>query len=972
MIFPSSGSIVSAVSINISNEKIDQNVTIIKENIKYIYQDNKIVGTVPIMNESEQINWKKESDQAYINEINIEIGNNLELRQYYNQLNQNNIPYSDIYSKIMDKKSISSSKNIKLNNETIEKLRKEKELKRNIKNDETESTSGTYGFSPATRGANWKTIYSDNFAISSRLNLWNKITASPGSISHSNEAMKFSSTSGGGRAYAQSLILDMYKSADYSNMYYEYSIDFYLHSTNNHWVYLILNNHIDVVIDQGDNIAYYDTSTHNLYDGLSTSTWYRITAIYDLDGNTYDLYLYRVSDLSRLAYSLGNSPISIGAVDYMIIGDDENGGSNYADISVDNVLIKGTSKAKLFDTFEYGLSYDWRVQMYTTDYTGQILAKENGYLKIDSTNYDLANSAHIDYAGASDYRITLLFQLYDSDQSWMRLIDNGPIVLFLTSTELGYYSSGEYDITTLTSGYWYLLEAIKFTESGTCKFKVLINDPQRLTEASATKYICDGTSARDYLRIGNGVNDYGNIRVQFNKLTGIIGTDDDGDGMSTDFESNPKTQILGDDFETLWPGENHWYTGTGWVRRDPSTGPGQGAANSANCYALQGYSPYSDTNQILHTPTIYIGNINTSTDLKLVFDNWYDMDGDSGDTIKVNLVFGDTWGEINVGPVNIGDYSGLKSSGWIYLQTINIDESKWVNNNHHYMQIEFILDPDGDSTTDVGWFIDNIKLYSSTKYTSSPSTNSDSDGDGLTDGVEYYIWGSSPIRSDTDEDGLSDIEESTLDWLNDASINDEWGGRAIPGIIDVYIEVDNMPNHELLSSARQNIISKFSTNDIRIHFETDEPPNGNRGLTDTQYTNEDDCRAWQATDSQFEQDNLHELHYLCIVRENSDNQNILGLSEYGDMFMQFDTTCDSCSNDDAVQQGKTIMHEMGHQFGLDDYDPAQYWSQGATDVMLRGCWGGPGYSVHDYTYIDSHWLALDFGSNGQISNSEHQ
>ena len=66
-----------------------------------------------------------------------------------------------------------------------------------------------------------------------------------------------------------------------------------------------------------------------------------------------------------------------------------------------------------------------------------------------------------------------------------------------------------------------------------------------------------------------------------------------------------------------------------------------------------------------------------------------------------------------------------------------------------------------------------------------------------------------------------------------------------------------------------------------------------------------------------------------------------------------------CSNPNDVQQGKTTMHEIGHNLNLVHADGG---------VMAQGCWG----NNFNFDYTADSWNKIDFGGGSYgISITEH-
>jgi hypothetical protein len=942
------------------------NETVISDGIEKIYTNGKLIHSRPAVTDAEKLETEIQSKRLVTDYITQIINNDSKLENFYADLVYKNTPIQDIPTLLLEQKDKNNQNAISLSNSTVEKIQKEKTLhKKNA------GESNTYGFAPTTKGANWNTILYDDFEDATSQDAWEDYRSS-GTFIEQNGVLSIDTHQQGNKySYGVSYDLDLYTANSYENMFYCMSVDFkLLGAGNNHWVYLMLNEQVEVLINWGYDVGCYDTSYHQIYDGLTTTDWYTIIVFYSIDASQYKTILYKRATMEQLGSTTSCNRLHTNAANYLLIGETENGGDNFAYIAFDNVRVVGISQAKFFENFDHGFWYDWRVQMTQTSFQN-LYVDNKGDLAIDTTDTGLANSAPIDYDWQNNYNIVTRFKIVDSDNYWMRIIDNGPVSIFVTGADLKYYNSGgETTIWTLTTGKWNLLEAKVTATSSSCQYQIFLNDPHHIGNPAVVNCatMSPPWSARDYLRTGNGVNAYGNIRMVFLKLMGSIPTGGASDGMSNTFEDYPKTQIYGDDIESLWSNENSYekYTSTSggtirWKRGDAKEGSNPHcSAGSSQCYYINPSGDTSAETQELWTPAIYVVNL-PAKDIVLKFEQWYKIK--NGDIASIILSKSNSWSTLRQNIQVIQAPTGDRDSGgWLYLQSITIPSSTW--GGYNYIRIGFRLYTNGDSNYYLGWFIDDLKIYATLSDSSQGSDPTDTDQDGLNDGKEYYILGSSPIRTDSDEDGLSDYNEWSLDHLNNPMLEE---GQANASTPDIFVEIDKM-NHGFAPEARAHIILVFKQHHITIHFNTISPFNANNAIPSQGQSGLSDCEAWQNSappntvyfDSTF----LHAYHYMCLARNDYYPYTLYGDSiNPGDHFIVFDTRCDSCSNSDYIQQGQVTMHELGHNMGLIGSGAYQ---EGNIDAMQSGCWG----NSNNYDYLPDGWEKLGFGN--ALSTIEHQ
>jgi len=422
-----------------SNNNGKTNVTIISDGIEYYYSKGALIHSNHVINESTKLEIERNSYNEDVNSILKIIDNNDTLLNIYRKQLDSGIKIEEIREYILQEKEKLKQADKPPSNETVEKRRLEKKL----------STAplgyeNTYGFAPATKGANWNSVLYDDFTDNDIRDGWEEYYTAGAQATAENTYLHIHSpNSGSTYAYVRSHDLDIYNSNTYSNMYYCISADFKLLGNTggyNHWVFIFNNDQLEIVLDTGDNVGCYDSSFHELYDGLTTSDWYTVKAYYDIDATTYYAILYNRATGVQVGSPQTCNKLPISPVNNIKIGDDENGPNNFGYLYLDNIRVTGISKAKFYQNFDHGFWYNWRNQMSTTTQTMKV--DMNGDLMIDSTDLALANSAIIDYDPTQDYQISTWFKIVDDGQDYMRIIDNNKVIIYVYGQSLYYYNTG--------------------------------------------------------------------------------------------------------------------------------------------------------------------------------------------------------------------------------------------------------------------------------------------------------------------------------------------------------------------------------------------------------------------------------------------------------------------------------------------------------------------------------------------------
>lgn len=244
--------------------------------------------------------------------------------------------------------------------------------------------------------------------------------------------------------------------------------------------------------------------------------------------------------------------------------------------------------------------------------------------------------------------------------------------------------------------------------------------------------------------------------------------------------------------------------------------------------------------------------------------------------------------------------------------------------------LEYLTSPIDPDTDD-----DGVNDSNEPRDEITPS-NGDSDNDGLDDKTELEV-GTDPFDPDTDGDGISDgTEVHNPDGLYP---------DANPLRKDVYVEVDEMENHELPRDEAQKIVESFA----------DAPtpnPDNSQGITlhlifdDTieEETNTDPSDLRWIFNTEFNRSDT-QYYYMAIVDYvyMEDNHALGGFASGDRIAVQ-----DYSNNENAT--GSTAMHELGHALGLvpevhQGIDSDQYSYQRYPSVMNYNAPGG----VYEYS-----------------------
>jgi len=1001
MVFPVFGNVASALN-NQTNQNNTQNVIInnisdtndsLKTNLTvngedgytYSYSSNgTFLSRSPTTSsnfiETEQKNITKIKTEEFFSMINNIINGNTSLYYYYYNLKASGMDNSTIYNSILKKKQLINDNDLNIDNKTIKTDYNINQIQE-IKKDKYDSDDlgHTYGFGPQTRDNNWNEVLYDHFDDLNYAD-WSTYTGGSGGISIGSSMLDIYS-SGAGYAYTRGIPLDIYTTKptnDYIGLRYSITMKFQLGSVtypNNHWIYLIKSNQIDILIDQYTDgttfLQYYDTSPHYVWGNFAASTWYTLSVVYNLDNNTYIIRLYNSNNGLLKSYAPCNA-FGTSEAPTFFIGDTDTTGDNNVNLLIDYINVYGHTKAKSFDNFDNSFWYDWRVQMESTQ--SETMTVQNNDLRIKATDngMSLANSGYVDYSSLSSYTMAIYFQIQSSSNHWFRLIDNGPIAIYIGNNwvdgnYLYYYASPSSPANFIasltyenqnpgTKAVWYYLEVI-VNPTPSCKFSVYLNDPAHRYSPivpATTSCAVDGNgntiAARNYLRVGNGPNDWSDGIIKYIKLLATIGTDD-GDGFTDTYEDQPYLQIFGDDFQSQWSSDNSWKfdsTNIGWTIGSPSNpnGPSHCAADTDQCAGIGMYNwPTAGQTYYLYSPAISVLDINQAQNIVLVFDYWLGSTSYT-QTAKVQITKSNTF---NNPGTSFTDLESLSTtSGWVNLHTkIIVPSTIWTGSTYIFFRFIYYV---AASQNVGGEFIDNIKLYAAIPHN---AVDIDADGDGLTNGVEYYLYGSSPVRYDTDEDGFYDYMEISYNDLNDPILDN---GPANPSDQDIFIEVDYMHSNNLFSATISHLKTKFQDHGIKLHLINGGMYNRYTDFT-TQYKTYSNCvNDYRPTD--FE-NNIGAYHYLCLFYMKSTFDYVdwgeAGYTpppQYNSIVWNTAVTvsADWAGAPEDVNQAAVIMHELGHNL---------YQNDNIGKVMDQGVI----YYNWNFDYTFNSWQSLELANS---------
>lgn len=178
-------------------------------------------------------------------------------------------------------------------------------------------------------------------------------------------------------------------------------------------------------------------------------------------------------------------------------------------------------------------------------------------------------------------------------------------------------------------------------------------------------------------------------------------------------------------------------------------------------------------------------------------------------------------------------------------------------------------DSDGDGLTD-----------EFEKVTGSDPQNSDTDGDGLPDGFEITTSDTDPLLYDTDEDGISDGDEDTdSDGLSD---KDELDSGTDIHLVDT--DSDGLSDFDAASTYHTNPLNEDTDNDglrdsgeIRLGMDPNNPNTDGDGTLDGNETYTQDIMSGRYEESVFE-DNLAEPSMNITAR--GDVNDRIAITEY--------------------------------------------------------------------------------------------
>lgn len=267
-----------------------------------------------------------------------------------------------------------------------------------------------------------------------------------------------------------------------------------------------------------------------------------------------------------------------------------------------------------------------------------------------------------------------------------------------------------------------------------------------------------------------------------------------------------------------------------------------------------------------------------------------------------------------------------------------------------------------DSHSDNDSLDDGVEVN---QYGSDP-TQVDTDSDGLDDGVEVNQYNTNPTRKDTDSDGLTDgnevnkyqtdptAEDTSGDGISDfVSV---YGPREYPNIYggvdplqyDVILEVTYMKESPFRDA--QPALDRQTIEQIEQSFATApiENPDGTTGVNINLIGYPDSGAEYQSqtTIEQYYNSTKNETHvsagygthHALIVNDariegrETNGRSVIGATKIGSpgMIVQRQET--------SISTGMTVVHELGHSFGLsnqqfDGIDSTEYTTDEYPSIM---------------------------------------
>jgi len=194
----------------------------------------------------------------------------------------------------------------------------------------------------------------------------------------------------------------------------------------------------------------------------------------------------------------------------------------------------------------------------------------------------------------------------------------------------------------------------------------------------------------------------------------------------------------------------------------------------------------------------------------------------------------------SIGSVSVG--GSLRTGNQLALTVLQRGADKDFDGDGLSNELEFAtdsLDPanpdsDGDGINDGDDDLDNDGLSNRDEVANQTSlTNSDSDNDGVIDGDEVFIYGSNPLASDTDGDGISDFIEVS----SDSDPTDEFDNFIDPNLVTAISATPTSLSAQLGSGSGEAQLEVIATFEFQGRIET------------TNITNLIDFVAYSSTDS---------------------------------------------------------------------------------------------------------------------------
>jgi hypothetical protein len=623
---------------------------------------------------------------------------------------------------------------------------------------------------------------------------------------------------------------------------------------------------------------------------------------------------------------------------------------------------------------------------------------------VDSHEYSISLDFYARHA--SDYKFFIL--LSDNNQVFLYLDTetvNGVRTLLLKALVGDPPWGTKETVATIVPEQWYFLNIHR---NGNL-YSIFLNQ-----DFICTKNIFNKNNPEPVLRFGDATpSDYfdlvriDNVMVRQDSFLSAD-EDTDGDQMSDAFEQQPYTPILYEDFEYSLPFEEYgwqhvirndlgndqvWDVGfaDANVVDDPTFGMSFGLPNDGQQIQHRSMilgssigNPYPKVDILLKSPIIELPQEGLQQDdrfYNIVLESWVWYDFAFGlDGARIYLEvwdISDSSGSPNKNQIQLltaapdGDYDhndilalgtpGFtgQSNGWKKVKFQYSNSKLYPSSKVKCCRIVIEMQTIANFQEGVhyGLYMDNIKMFMTMGAFEEDSGNwrsdSDSDNDGLSDGTEWYKYGTSPMIWDCDRDGILDADEMT----SVAKFGQENGGD--PQYRNVFVEFDylkrttgvtqyNYRPDDSEGGALESIQTLLKDHEILFYYHVDDAIDYTDSfeVLNARVAEQTHGIPVQGnTDTKFTYGRENIWRYCLYAHKNKITDGAMGRSSNGHMSILYVGEWPA-NKDESV----TLLHELGHQFGLYDY---------YSSADYKNPPGKPPNSAHDYGRMDSNPL-LDY------------